>query len=43
VRAVKGSRGPFRLLSPLVLHADGGGFTPRAEAIHRGRERLVWE
>lgn len=42
VRAIKGSRAPFSLLAPLVLHAPDGAFTPAAEAIHRGRERLDW-
>lgn len=36
VSAVKGSRGPFRLLAPLVLHDEDGRFTPEAEAFHRG-------
>jgi tRNA1(Val) A37 N6-methylase TrmN6 len=36
LRGVKGSRAPLKLCAPLVLHAEGGGFTPRAEAIHRG-------
>ena len=33
---VKGSRAPLRLGPPFVLHAPGGGFTPEAEAVHRG-------
>jgi tRNA1(Val) A37 N6-methylase TrmN6 len=43
VLARKGSRGPFRLLAPLVLHGPGGAFTPRAEALHRGEARLSWD
>lgn len=42
VQAVKGSRAPLRLLSDLVLHNASGGFTPRADAILRGREPLAW-
>ena len=37
VTGVKGSRGPFSLLPPLVLHDETGRFTPEAEALHRGR------
>jgi len=33
---VKGSRGPFSLLPPLILHDETGRFTPEAEALHRG-------
>lgn len=43
VRAVKGSRAPFALLAPLVLHEPDGRFTPQAEAIHRGSARLRWD
>lgn len=43
VSAVAGSRGPLRLLPPLVLHGEGGAFTPEAEAIHRGKASLSWE
>ncbi|MHB2166938.1 tRNA1(Val) (adenine(37)-N6)-methyltransferase [Alsobacter sp. R-9] len=42
VRAEKGSRAPFALLPPLVLHDDTGGFTPQAEALHRGEAALPW-
>jgi tRNA1(Val) A37 N6-methylase TrmN6 len=42
VKAVKGSRAPFTLLAPLVLHGADGHFTPVAEAIHRGTARLAW-
>lgn len=34
--AVKGSRAPFALLPPLILHDSSGQFTPEVEAIHRG-------
>ena len=36
VAGIKGSRAPLALLPPLVLHGPGGGFTPEAQAIHRG-------
>jgi tRNA1(Val) A37 N6-methylase TrmN6 len=39
LRAKKGSRAPLSIAPPLVLHA-GQGFTPEAEAIHRG-EALI--
>ena len=42
VRATKGSRGPFALAAPLVLHDDAGRLTPLAERIHRGDEALAW-
>lgn len=42
VQAMKGSRTPFRLLPPLVLH-EGAAFTPEAEALHRGEASLPWE
>jgi tRNA1(Val) A37 N6-methylase TrmN6 len=35
VQAVKGSRAPLRVLPGLVLHGDGNGFLPRAEAVLR--------
>lgn len=34
--AVKGGRGPLRILAPLVLHGPDGRFTAEAEALHRG-------
>jgi tRNA1(Val) A37 N6-methylase TrmN6 len=43
VCGTKGSRAPLRLLAGLVLHEADGGFTPQAEAIHRGRERIAWD
>ncbi len=39
VRGVKGSRAPLRILPPLILH-EGAGFTPLAEALHRGEAAL---
>ena len=39
IRGVKGSRAPLRLLPPLILH-EGDGFTPLAEALHRGEAVL---
>jgi tRNA1(Val) A37 N6-methylase TrmN6 len=36
IRATKGSRAAPCLLPPLVLHDPDGGFTPEAEALHRG-------
>jgi tRNA1(Val) A37 N6-methylase TrmN6 len=35
LQGVKGGRGPFRILPGLVLHRDGCGYTPEAEAILR--------
>lgn len=41
VRARKGSRAPFRLWSPLLLHDGGGGkYSARVEAILRGEETI---
>lgn len=43
VRAVKGSRAPFRLLAARALHEpEGRGFRPEFDAIFRGMARLVW-
>ncbi len=36
VQAIKGSKAPLSLARGLVLHEDGGGFTPQAEAVLRG-------
>jgi tRNA1(Val) A37 N6-methylase TrmN6 len=36
ISATKGSRAAPSLLAPLVLHGPEGGFTPEAEALHRG-------
>jgi tRNA1(Val) A37 N6-methylase TrmN6 len=35
VQGVKGSRASLQVLPGLVLHGDGNGFLPRAEAILR--------
>jgi tRNA1(Val) A37 N6-methylase TrmN6 len=35
IHAVKGSRSPLAIASPLVLHDEDNRFTPEAEAIHR--------
>lgn len=43
VAATLGSKKPAALLPALVLHAPGGGFTPQAEDLHRGRARLPME
>lgn len=42
VRGVKASRAPFSIAPSLVLHGPDGGFTPEAEAIHRGERLLAW-
>ena len=42
VQATKGSRGPFKLAAPLVLHDTAGRFTEEAERIHRGDAALAW-
>lgn len=36
IEATKGSRAPLQLLSGFVLHVEGNGFTPEAEAILKG-------
>lgn len=36
ISATKNSRAAPSLLAPLVLHGPEGGFTPEAEALHRG-------
>ncbi len=41
MRAIRGSRTPFRLLPPLVLH-EGAGFTPEAAGLHNGEASLPW-
>ncbi len=35
LQGTKGSRAPFKLAGGLVLHEEGGGFTPTAEAVLR--------
>ena len=41
VRGKKGSRAPLAIAPPLVLH-DREGFTPAAEAIHKGAAAIEW-
>ena len=41
LRAKKGSRAPFALAPPLVLH-DGMRFTAESDAIHRGKLTIAW-
>lgn len=41
ISAVKGSRAPLSLLSPLVLHGADGAFTPEAAAVHMGEAVLA--
>ncbi len=43
VRATAGSRAPLALLPPFILHGSGGGFTPEAEALHRGRAEIAMQ
>jgi tRNA1(Val) A37 N6-methylase TrmN6 len=40
ITAVKGSHAPLRMGPPLILHGPDGGFTPEAEALHRGEAVL---
>jgi tRNA1(Val) A37 N6-methylase TrmN6 len=43
VRAVRGGKGPLRLLPPLTLHERGGAkHAPEAEAVLRGAAELPW-
>ncbi|WP_400769117.1 tRNA1(Val) (adenine(37)-N6)-methyltransferase [Methylosinus sporium] len=42
LRGVKGSKAPLALYPPLVLHGADGGFTPEADALHRGDGELPW-
>jgi tRNA1Val (adenine37-N6)-methyltransferase len=42
LQAVKSGRGPARLLPGLVLHADGGNYTPAVELILREGAGLDW-
>jgi tRNA1Val (adenine37-N6)-methyltransferase len=43
LRAIKGGRGPCRLLAGLVLHEADGHFTPAAEGILRHGTALSWD
>jgi tRNA1Val (adenine37-N6)-methyltransferase len=40
LQGVKAGRGPFRILPGLVLHRDGSGYTPQAEAVLRDASAL---
>ncbi len=42
LRAIKGGRGPCRLLAGLVLHEADGRFTPAADEILRHGASLTW-
>jgi tRNA1(Val) A37 N6-methylase TrmN6 len=42
VTGVRGSRAPFVLRPPLVLHEENGTFTPLAAALHRGESLIRW-
>jgi tRNA1(Val) A37 N6-methylase TrmN6 len=42
VRARKGSRAPFALLSGLALHRGDSAFTDAAEAVFRDAAALPW-
>lgn len=37
ITGIKGSRAPFSLAPPLILHGEDGVMTPEADAIHRGQ------
>ncbi len=43
LRALRGGRGPMRLLPGLVLHAPAGGFSAQAEAVLRGGAALAMD
>jgi tRNA1(Val) A37 N6-methylase TrmN6 len=43
VQATAGSRAPLTLLPPFILHDKDGQFTPEADAIHKGRARLLMQ
>jgi tRNA1(Val) A37 N6-methylase TrmN6 len=43
VQATAGSRAPLTLLPPLILHDKDGQFMPEAEALHKGRARLLMQ
>jgi tRNA1(Val) A37 N6-methylase TrmN6 len=43
VFARKGARAPLSIAPPLILHEDGGAFTPLAAAIHRGEVELGFQ
>jgi tRNA1(Val) A37 N6-methylase TrmN6 len=43
VSGIRGSRGPLRLLPPLVVHGPDGRFTEEIEAVHRGEAQVALE
>ena len=43
VRGIRGSRAPFALLPPLILHEPDGAMTAESAAIHRGDRRIGWQ
>jgi tRNA1(Val) A37 N6-methylase TrmN6 len=43
VQATAGSRAPLTLLPPFILHDEKGQFTSEAEALHKGRARLLMQ
>lgn len=42
-RGIRGSRAPLQLLPGIILHRPDGGFTPLAEAIHKGQIALPFD
>ena len=42
IRAAKGSRAPFAVAPPLVLHGDDGCFAEEADRLHKGEVALSW-
>ena len=42
IRATKGSRAPFGLRPPLIIHDQTGRLTPEADRLHRGDAALAW-
>jgi tRNA1(Val) A37 N6-methylase TrmN6 len=42
IAGVKGARSPLTIRPPIVLHDAAGGFTPMAEALHRGEAAIDW-
>jgi tRNA1(Val) A37 N6-methylase TrmN6 len=42
ISGIKGSRAPVLIVPPLVLHDEDGRFTKQVEAIHRGKEGILW-
>ncbi len=43
VRGIKGSRAPLTVMPGFILHADGEGFTPEANAVFRHGAALILE